>query len=412
MQFSGSPIQTDRNPALVQLENSRRILLLQGPVGPFFDRLTCWLQTHKTQVHRIVFQGGDLYDTKAIKPEIYRGTLDDWPAYLSEIVERLQIDCLVMFGQSRKYHAKARVHAKKIGLPTVVLEEGYFRPGFITMELGGVNGYSTTMARYNWQQPATSGIRSDGSRWHFQSMAWHASMHYIAMRRHAGEFPHYEHHRNENPFHYASYWLRSWRRKIMISKVDHRFQKSLFKTAQAYFFVPLQHDGDAQITHHSPFERNANFITEVLHSFAKYAAAGAWLIFRQHPHSRGGPGHTQLIYGLAEKLNIRARVHHMTEGETPDLAERSNGVVLINSTVGLQAIERGAPLMVMGDALYKQDGLAFRGELNDFWMQARPPVKALALKFLAEIKNLTQAPASVYANSKQLLRWTHPSSPK
>jgi len=410
MHFAGSPIQIDRNPALMQLEKSRRVLLLQGPVGPFFDRLTCWLQQNEAQVYRIAFQGGDLYDTKAIKPEIYPGTLQDWSAYLSEIVERLQIDCLVMFGQSRKYHAIARSHAKKIGLPIVVLEEGYFRPGFITMELSGVNGYSTTMSRYNWQQPAISSIQSDGARWHFQSMAMHASMHYIAMHRHTGEFPHYEHHRNVNPLHYASYWLRSWRRKILHSKIDHRFQNKLFASKQAYFFVPLQHDGDAQITHHSPFGQNENFVTEVLHSFAKHAAAGAWLIFRQHPHSRGGPGHTQLIFGLADKLNIRARVHHMTEGETPDLAERSIGVVLINSTVGLQAIERGAPLMVMGDALYKQEGLAFSGKLDDFWKQALPPIKALAVQFLDQIKNLTQAPASVYANSNQPLRWVHPFS--
>jgi len=399
-------IKTERNPAFIQLEKSHRILLLQGPVGAFFDRLTRWLQVHEKQVYRIAFQGGDLYDSKILNPEIYGGTLQDWSAYFQDTLQRLQIDCLVLFGQSRKYHEIATKYAKQIGLPVVVLEEGYFRPGFITMELGGVNGYSTTMQSYAWCGH-TSGIEPNAAKWHFQSMALQASMHYIAMRRRANEFTNYQHHRNSSPSYYALYWLRSWWRKLKKIKKDLRFQNHLFKSSQPYFFVPLQHDGDAQITHHSPFGQNANFISAVLRSFALHSAAGTWLVFRQHPHSRGGSGQTELIFDLADELRIRNRVHCLSEGDTPDLAERSIGVVLINSTVGLQAIERGAPLMVMGDALYKKDGLAFPGALDDFWRQAVAPDKKVALDFLKQIKNLTQAPASVYASFDHPLQWTH-----
>ena len=408
MRSSGLPIKTEKNPALIQLENSKQVLLLQGPVGPFFDRLTVWLQRKETQVHRIAFQGGDLFDSKALKPMLYQGTLKEWPNYLAATIKQLQIDCLVMFGQSRKYHERARSYANSIGLPLVVLEEGYFRPGYITMELGGVNGYSSTLEKYQWQKSAThtvSGIQSDVARWHFQSMAIHASLHYIAMQRDTDKFPDYEHHRNNNPTHYAFYWLRSWYRKIRLSRIDYRFQKKLFSNNQPYFFVPLQYDDDAQITHHSSFGKNANFITRVMQSFAQNSAADSWLVFRHHPHSRGGNGHAELISKLASDLGMRYRVHHMTEGDTPDLAQRSLGVVLINSTVGLQAIERGAPLMVMGDALYKRDGVSFGGNLDDFWRQACAPRKKTAFNFLSQIKNLTQAPASVYAKFDQPLRW-------
>ncbi len=405
------------NPALTQLSKSRRVLLLQGPVGPFFDRLAQWLKGHGAEVNRVVFQGGDHHDCKFIQPIEYRGTLAEWPDYVSALIERLNIDCLVMFGQSRKYHAVARSHAQAIGVPLVVCEEGYFRPGFITMELDGVNGYSTTMARYKWAPtlaPTTAGkvavisqrnIRGDVAPWHFQWMAWHAAMHYAAMRRAKKEYPNYLHHRDDSPKHYVEYWLRSWRRKILASAGDHRFQRLLFSNSRPYFFVPLQHDNDAQITHHSPFGQNTNFIIQVMRSFARYAPTDAWLVFRQHPHSRGGLGHIKLIDALAVELDMPTRVHHMIEGDTPDLAQRSAGVVLINSTVGLQAIERGAPLMVMGEAVYKQEGLVFTGPLDDFWQYAHPPRKPTALAFLAQIKNLTQAPASVYANFKRPLRW-------
>jgi hypothetical protein len=73
------------------------------------------------------------------------------------------------------------------------------------------------------------------------------------------------------------------------------------------------------------------------------------------------------------------------------------GVVVINSTVGLQALERGAPLIVMGQALYRQPQLTFTGELDDFWQQARPACPVETERFLAQMKNLTQAPVSVYA---------------
>ena len=95
----------------------------------------------------------------------------------------------------------------------------------------------------------------------------------------------------------------------------------------------------------------------------------------------------------------------MIEGDTPDLAQHSAGVVLINSTVGLQALERGAPLMVMGQALYKQPQLSFTGELDQFWTQGRPACPAETPKFLAQMKNLTQGPASVYALRDEPLRW-------
>jgi hypothetical protein len=59
----------------------------------------------------------------------------------------------------------------------------------------------------------------------------------------------------------------------------------------------------------------------------------------------------------------------------------------------------------MGDALYKQRELTFQGELEDFWKAARPAHPATVERFLAQVKNLTQAPASVYALREEPLLW-------
>lgn len=396
------------NPALLKLQSARSVLLLQGPVGAFFDRLTRWLQQQGAQVQRVAFQGGDVHDSQAIKPITYKQTVSAWPAFFAALIQKHQTDCVILFGQSRSYHHAAIQICKQQGIAVVVLEEGYFRPGFVTMELNGVNGFSETLARYTWAPTADSDyIEPDISPQHFQKMAWQASLHYNAMWKARHEFEHYQHHRISEPRYYAHYWVRSWLRKLKHQRPSQRLQRQLWanKNQRPYFFVPLQHDGDAQIVHHSDFSDNAEFVMRVMHSFAQHAPRHSLLVFRQHPHVRGGPGHGELIAGLAQELGICTRVHHMIEGDTPDLAQHSAGVVLINSTVGLQALERGAPLMVLGQALYKQPQLSFMGDLDQFWTQARPACPQITAQFMAQMKNLTQAPASVYAWRNEPILW-------
>ncbi len=402
------------NPALIALVRAQRILLLQGPVGPMFDRLTRWLQAGGASVQRIIFQGGDRADATALLPVPFFGPLEDWDGFLNDFLTLHDIDCIVLFGQSRHYHARARLLAEARGLTFVVLEEGYFRPGFMTMELGGVNGYSTTLQHYVWdpdlqqQLPAIlpkGSLEPHPSRWHFQKMACHASMHYLAMHRSRSEFPDYQHHRGANPLSYAAYWLRSWQRKLRRRSWDFNFQSELIRSQRPYFLVPLQHDGDAQIVHHSPFERNTDFIINVMRSFADFASDEHWLVFRQHPHSRGGRGHRGFLMSLAEELGISDRVHHLIEGDTPLLAQNARGVVVINSTVGLQALERGAPVKVLGAALYNRPGLTEQGSLDGFWQSAKAADPRVIEQFLRQIKNLTQVPISAYALSDEPILW-------
>lgn len=406
------PVTATVNPALLHLAHAQRVLLLQGPVGPFFDRVARWLLSRGTDVRRIVFQGGDQHDSQVVRPIQFSASPNAWPAFLGGLLADWQPDCIVLFGQSRLYHKVALERARAIDLPVVVMEEGYFRPGFVTMELGGVNGYSKTLDRYRWATPPPAdadsfSLRPDITVRHFQKMAWHASQHYIALKHYRQRFPEYQHHRCDDPSFYARYWIRSWLRKGLHSSRDRRFQRWLFDSHQAYFFVPLQLEGDTQITHHSSFSSNLEFILRVMHSFAEHAPEESILVFRQHPHARGGPGHHSCIHELAASLKIGHRVHHLVEGDTPDIAEHSLGTVVINSTVGLQALERNVPLIVLGESLYNRPEFTFSGELDDFWTQRRRPDVNTTAAFLSQVKNLTQAPASVYALRSEPLQWSN-----
>lgn len=395
------------NPALIRLLAAQRALMLQGPVGPFFDRLAHWLHQHGIASHRVVFQGGDEADCQALTPIRYTGTLKDWPAQCQQLLEQHGIDCIVLFGQARAYHAAAIQVARNLGIAIVVLEEGYFRPGYVTIELDGVNGHSTTLQRYAWDPsapgPAVQLSLPDNVHGQFWTMARHAMRHYWAMRQGRDRYPHYIHHRPDSVWHYSRYWMISWARKGWHYRRDHAHVKRL--SGYPYYFVPLQHDGDSQLTLHSPFRENTHFITEVLESFADHAPAETQLVFRQHPMSRGSRGHGGFIRSLAQELGIGHRVDFLVEGHTPTLVRNALGVVLINSTVGLQTLLYKRPLKVMGSALFNRPGITAQEELDAFWTRLPLPEPRILDPFLQQLRHLTQLPCNVYGHADEPLNW-------
>ena len=119
----------------------KRVLLLQGPVGPFFQRLAQDLTQAGAQVFKVNFNGGDwfFYPSNAFH---YRGTSQDWPAYFEALLDRLHVDMVMLFGDCRPIHTVAHEVAHRFGIEIGVFEEGYIRPHYITLERYGVNDNS------------------------------------------------------------------------------------------------------------------------------------------------------------------------------------------------------------------------------------------------------------------------------
>ena len=120
---------------------AKKVLLLQGPVGPFFRRLAKRLRAAGAEVHKVNFNGGDclFYPTNALT---WRGHPGDWPQFLARLLEQHRIDIVLLFGDCRPIHRVARTVAQQHGVRVGAFEEGYLRPNFITFEQFGVNGYS------------------------------------------------------------------------------------------------------------------------------------------------------------------------------------------------------------------------------------------------------------------------------
>jgi capsular polysaccharide export protein len=399
-----SLFKVSENPALKALKTSQSVLLLQGPVGPFFDRLTHWLESGGSVVNRVVFSGGDFYDSQSGKPALqFKKTLPEWPAFLAEKLSALDVDAVVLFGQERHYHKAAIELCNKLGTRVVVLEEGYFRPGFLTMELGGVNARSTTLFQYFWS--GSKEVCSEGHT-NFFRVSILAMRHYFGILRGSFVFANYQHHRHTHLFNYAVHWLQSWARKFVNQKKNQDMQASLFESGAPYYFMPFQYEFDAQVVTHCDFADNFDAANQVLRSFAANALPGTLMVFKEHPHSRASRTLMLCVHELARLLGVADRLVYMVEGNTPQLVKNASGVVVINSTVGIMAIKHHVPLIVIGRSIYNLPPHTFQGKLDDFWTGAKAPDRLAANAFLVQLKNLTQVSADIYARRDRALTWS------
>lgn len=396
-------VKVSENPALQALRKSQSVLLLQGPVGPFFDRLTYWLESGGSLVNRIVFSGGDLCDAQS-KKNLWHFTknLIEWPVFFAEKCSVLQVETVVLFGQERPYHRLVIDHCEKMRLRVVVLEEGYFRPGFLTMEIGGVNARSTSLEQYFWSD--SKEVCPEGSTSFFR-VSILAFKHYLGIFRGSSVFVNYQHHRCPHLFTYAFHWLYSWARKFGNLQKDQAIQASLFEVGAPYYFMPFQYELDSQIVNHSVFSSNFDAAKLVLRSFAKNASPDALMVFKEHPHGRASQKLKLSVRALSIELGVADRLIYLVEGDTPQLVKKASGVVVVNSTVGIRAIQHRVPLIALGRALYNLPQVCFQGTLGDFWTQAKAPDQLVANAFLEQLKNLTQVSADIYGAGNRALTW-------
>jgi capsular polysaccharide export protein len=91
-------------------------------------------------------------------------------------------------------------------------------------------------------------------------------------------------------------------------------------------------------------------------------------------------------------------VHYIHDQHLPTLLDHCKGVVVMNSTVGLQALGHGAPVVALGKAIYNKPGLTFQGSLDEFWQEcgSHRPEQSLVQAFRNMLIYRTQANGSFY----------------
>jgi capsular polysaccharide export protein len=357
------------------MTSSRRVLFLQGLPGSFFSRLGNALRERGCDVYRINFNGGDQWDWPAKGAANYRGPARGWPAFLATYLRKHRISDIVLFGDCRPLHRMARGTAAGLGVTVHVFEEGYLRPDWVTLERGGVNGFSPLSLDPGWYREASLALPpvedvpplppSLKRRWR-ETIAY-----YLAFTLLGWSFPYYRTHRPHPPLVEAAGWLT----RLSRYRKNLRRSETAISTLQpqSYFVFPLQLDSDYQLRAHSDFDGMQPALAEVVASFAAKAPAGKRLAIKAHPLDNGLTDWRTRTLEYAEALGIADRVVFVDAGDLVALVENACGIVTVNSTAGTFALAAGVPVIALGRAIYCLEGLTHQGDLNSFWSTPTPP---------------------------------------
>jgi len=352
----------------------QRFLLLQGPPGPFFDRLGAALRDLGHAVHRINLNAGDVASWNG--PSIdYRGTAERWPSFVDDYLVQHMITDVILFGDCRPLHNAARGMARLRGVRVHVFEEGYIRPDWATLELDGVNGHSSLPRDPKWYLDAARTLPPLANRptvpSKFRRRAHEATSYYARTSIGKWRFPHYKSHRDRSAPAEALGWLK----QFALRKLHEDQAETVLAELEGkrYFALPLQLSSDHQIRVHSLFGTMQAGASYVIESFARSAPLDTLLLVKEHPLDSSLFSWRRFIRREARRLNISDRVLFAKGGNIGDIVEKSLGVVTVNSTTGTLALAGGIPVIALGQAVYNIPGITFQGPLDAFWSDPTPP---------------------------------------
>ena len=361
----------------------RRFLFLQGPHGPYFQRLGRMLERAGAQVWRVGFNRGDRAFWTSDNYIAFKGTQQDWPATLHAILAAKSITDIVLYGDTRFIHAEAVRAARDAGLTVHVFEEGYLRPYWVTYERGGSNGHSrlmdtsvpqmqTALAQMDMELPDAPARWGDMR----QHIFWGALYHWFVLTG----FWDYRNFRPHRKLTVGQEFLLYCKRLALMP--FHRWERMLatFRIKHGgfpYHLVLLQLEHDASFQMHSPFSTMTEFLALVMEGFAKGAAPHHHIVFKAHPLEDGRVPVAHEIKRLAKLHGVQARVHFVRGGKLAQLLNHARSAVTVNSTAGQQVLWRGLPLKTFGAAVYaKPEFVSTQGLAEFFALPTRPDSRA------------------------------------
>jgi capsular polysaccharide export protein len=370
-------------PILNPAPEPRCFLFLQGPHGPWFQRLGLLLRAAGAEVWRVGFNLGDRVFWPGPGYIAFQDPQELWPQTCATLLDRHRITDVVVYGDTRPIHAQAIALARARGITVHVFEEGYLRPYWVTYERGGSNGHSRLMdLSVSEMQAALSKVDLDlpdtPATWGDmrQHMFWGALYHgCVALGRSA--YRNFRPHRSLSVGQEFTLYLR----RFLLMPV-HRLERRLAtrrirRGGFPYHLAILQLEHDASFRDHSPFASMTEFLALVIEGFAKGAPRHHHLVFKAHPLEDGRVALLPEIRRLAKAHGLTDRVHFVRGGKLAQLLNDARSAVTVNSTAGQQALWRGVPLRSFGAAVFAKPEFVSSQPLDAFFAAPdRPDTRA------------------------------------
>ncbi len=381
-------------------EGARSYLFLQGTASPFFRRLAHRLSSRGHRVNTLCFNGGDELFWLGCHYLRFRATLDTLPQFVETVLGESECTDLVAFGDARPVHIACIQAARRRSLRLHLFEEGYMRPGWITIEHAGLNGYSdlprcpTAIAQRAERlapRRESSAPREGLFLRGVYDIAYHWANFFLSPL-----YPGYRNHRRYRAYQEYAGWARRHLVNFIRTLKGGRRGSGALDSETPYFLFPLQLDGDTQLDVHSTFSDVAEIIDTVVTSFAHHAPPGHRLLVKRHPLDTGIVDHAGQVKRLAQEHGLGERVVYFEGGDLTTLLTNASGAVMVNSTVGMLALSLGCPVKALGNAVYDIPGLTTELELAAFWDSPHPPDPRLLDQFREVLIAETQVRGNYY----------------
>ncbi|WP_114286975.1 capsule biosynthesis protein [Candidatus Halocynthiibacter alkanivorans] len=394
-------------------EAKKKFLFLQGPHGPFFNRLGRMLRMAGADTYRVGFNAGDQFFWSDAKTYMaFTDTPEAWPGYFSDLIARLGITDIVLYGDTRPIHAEAVKTAQKNGLQVHVFEEGYLRPYWVTYERGGTNGHSRLMGlSVENMREALAGSDHDRTEApdHWGDMRQHvyygALYHWFVMFRNQ-QYSQFRRHRDLP----VSREFQLYFKRLLLMPLHWadrtRATARIRNGGYPYHLALLQLEHDSSFVMHSPFAEMSEFLNLVIEGFASSAPRHHHLVFKAHPLETGRRNLRGEILEIATKYGVSDRVHHVRGGKLAALLDHARSAVTVNSTAGQQVLWRGLPLKVFGEAVYDKPEFVSTQPITEFFKSPHRPTAGAYGEFRQYLLETSQIAGGFYSlrGRRQLLR--------
>lgn len=362
-------------------------LFLQGEPTSFYKRVGDGLIALGYKVTRINFCAGDQLFWHGPNALNYRGTISGWPDFFASFLASNTVTDLFLCGEQRSYHKIAIEIAHIRNIRVVVTDLGYLRPDWITLERDGMNGKSgfpkdpeaiLALAKDFPEIDMAARYKSNLLKIEVLYLLFELANCFLFFL-----FPHYR--RTDNRKYLLLNYLSGFKKFLLSKPKQSRAAKrlcSLKKSGDPYFVFPLQLEHDYSIISYSPFSGLEEPIRLVIKSFAQNAGTNTRLVFKTHPLDTGIKNWERLISQLASEEGISGRIDFLDGGNLDEMISGALGVITVNSTAGIRALQLGCPVMILGDAIYDIVGMTDQGTLDLYWKRPQKPTPELVDVFI------------------------------
>ncbi len=355
-------------------------LFLQGPHGPFFQRLARMVRHSGADVWRVGFNAGDrLFWQDRDRYVAYRGDAQGWPDFFKTLIVEKRVTDIVLYGDVRPIHAQAIAYAKELDLTIHVFEEGYMRPYWVTYERDGSNGHSKLMRmsvddmRHALENSDMDTALPPASWGDMRQHIWYGALYHGAVLLFNRGYREFRAHRALSVRQEFGLYLKrlvlmpyqAIERRIATWRIRHG--------GFPYHLALLQLEHDASFQAHSPFETMSDFLRTVIEGFAEGAPKHHHLVVKAHPLEDGRVPVRRELLRLAREHGLSSRVHFVRGGKLAQLLDEARTAVTVNSTAAQQVLWRGIPLKTFGEAVYAKPEFVSTKPLRDFFSLAERP---------------------------------------